>query len=96
MEVRDWMTATGNTQYSIDHNLYIAEKEVFFNFLEENPNSVICLIVLIVRYYIPTLTSIGVKPTIFDMPIKIHSTFTLINNSNQLSRNLNKKTESEF
>ena len=93
MEFRDWMTANGNTQYSIDHNLYIAEKEVFFNFYEENPNSVICLTVLIVKYYIHMLTSIDVKPFTPDIPIKIHSTFTLIINSNKLSTNSTKKGE---
>ena len=75
MEFRDWMTANGNTPYSIDHNLYIAQMEVFLNFYEENPNSVICFIVLIVKYYIHTLTVIGVKPTFFDILIKTQLTF---------------------
>ena len=93
MEFRDWMAANGNTPYSIDHNLYIAEKEVFFNFYEENPNSVICLIVLIFKYYIHTLISIGVKPAFFDILIKTHSMLTLVIDSNKLSRNLRKKEE---
>ena len=93
MEFRDWMSSNRDTQSSNDHNLYIAEKEVFLNFYEENPNSVICLIILVDKYYIHTLVSIEVKPSVFDMPIKIQSTFTQIINSNKLSRNLIKRVE---
>ena len=50
LEFRDWMSSNGDAQYSIDHSLYIAEKEVFLNFYEEHFNSVICLGVLIVKF----------------------------------------------
>ena len=82
-----------NSQYSMDHNLYIAEKEVFLNFYKENTNSVICLTILIVKFYIHTLMSINIRPTIHDMPVKLQSTFTQILNSNKLSRTLAKKAE---
>ena len=52
MEFRDWMSSNRDAQYYIDHSLYIAEKEVLVNFYEEHPNSVICLVVLIVKFYL--------------------------------------------
>ena len=52
----------GDLQFSINHSLYIAYKEVFLNFCEEYPNSVIFLTVLIIKYYIFKLLSINIKP----------------------------------
>ena len=73
MKFRDWMSSNRDTQYFIDHSLYIAEKEGFLNFYVEYPNSDIWLMVLIVKYYIHKLISISIKPTVLDMPIKIQS-----------------------
>ena len=61
MQFRDWMSSNGDFQYSIDHNLYNAEKEVFLNFYAEHSNSVICLTVKVVKYYIHTLLSINIR-----------------------------------
>ena len=79
-KVFDSMSSSGDTQYSIDHSLYIAEKELFLNFFKENPNSVICPTFLILKYYIHKLVSINIKPSVFYMSIKIQSTFTQIIN----------------
>ena len=87
-ELRDWMSSNGDSQFFIDHRLYISEKEVFLNFYEEHPNSVICPSVLIVKYYIQKITSINVKSTLFDMPIKIQSTFMHLLNVCWLNKTL--------
>ena len=47
-------------EYSISQNIFIAEMEVFFNIYDEHLNIVICLILLIVIYYILSLTAIYV------------------------------------
>ena len=93
MQFRDWMSSNGNSQYSFDHSLYIAEKGVFLNFYEQHPNSVICLTVLIVKYYIHMLCSINIRPTVFINPTKLQSVFTQILNSKRLSKSLSKKAK---